>query len=369
VTEIHRRAAEFYGARDGVTARAEALYHRLMKGDDPRSLDPLWNPALLPDLLPAIDEPMPKRSRIWWERRVGLAPAEDGAEWEQEDWEASAWTRARSWLVSRLPREALAVLDERPDRLPGSRLPALEVAAAIGVGDLDRAADVLQRGMRAAQRHADRAAQLDLAEQAIVLHTRRDDAAGVAEAARAAVAVSDLTGEPVRAIEALLRAVRFLDGSGDVGRSATLAGDLSVRFGRLSVPSIRQYPGLVRRVLHGVGATEPSVLLHAAAHTGDLTADGGVFVADVRALAQLLDATSPDALPAIQALGREVGIVDGRWDPIDLAARAVRTGRVGAVIRVGLDYASDGGAACALVAEELVQPIDEEDDHGVPLSG
>ena len=42
-------------------------------------------------------------------------------EWDQEDWEADATSRASSWLASNLPAECLAVLSERAERLEGSR--------------------------------------------------------------------------------------------------------------------------------------------------------------------------------------------------------------------------------------------------------
>ena len=367
VADIHRRAVAFYAARPGAPARAEELYHRLMSGDDPRPLDTLWRAAQPAKQPPSLDEPLPARARIWVQRRLGLAPEAGRDEWDQEDWEADAALRATSWLASRAPRSALAVLDERTVRQPGSRLPALEVAAATASGDLDRAARVLDAALPAAVRDGDRAAQLDLVEQAVVLRARQGDADGVAAAARAAVAVADLTGERVRALESLVRAVSALDARGDAA-AAELAGLLARRFGTLDGPALRAAPETVRRVLHAVGVRAPGVLRYAAVTVGD---DDRVFVPDAFALARLLGGTAPAAEPALVALARAVGsgTPDPRGDALEVTRRAIRLGRVGAVVAVGLDHAADPSAAAALIVTELVAPVEQEGPDAVPLPG
>ena len=76
-----------------------------------------------------MEEPLPPRARNWLGQRLGLMPPGGRDEWDQEDWEADAASRASSWLASNLPAECLTVLSERAERLEGSRLYALEVTA------------------------------------------------------------------------------------------------------------------------------------------------------------------------------------------------------------------------------------------------
>jgi hypothetical protein len=149
VAAIHRGAVSYYQQQKGLPARTEELYHRLMSDEDPRTLDPLWSDAMIASLSSVLDEPLPARARRWLERRVDLgATVDETTEWEQEDWEANAHSRASSWLASMDPTSALSVLHERDTRLASSRLPALEVAAYLQLGQLDQASASLEEGLR-----------------------------------------------------------------------------------------------------------------------------------------------------------------------------------------------------------------------------
>lgn len=369
VAEIHRRAAVFYGQRRGAEARAEELYHRLSSGEDPRGLNALWRRAEPAGRPPSVDEPLPKRSRLWLERRLGLVPDTDRADLDQEEWEADAALRAASWLTSGAPVEALAVLRERPARLTGSRLLPLDLAALTANGELTAADRLLDQAMTSALHDRDLAAQLDLTEQAVVLRARQGDPAGVAEAARAAGTLADLTAERIRGVDILVRAVTKLQDAGHADEAATLGHELARRFGALDGPTLRAVPELVRRVLTCVGATEPGVVLHAAQHTGDTDA---VFGPDTYSLARLLDATSPAATAELQGLAQAVGSKPwggGRGDTLDLASRVVRLGRIGEAIQIGMNYATDADIAGSLVANELVHRIGPEVNGGIPLPG
>jgi len=360
VGEIHERAAAYYGSKPGTRARAEELYHRLMAGEDPRSLDKQWSPALNPLLASAMEEPLPPRAHSWLGRRLGLAPTDqERAEWDQEDWEGDAAARASSWLASNDLLRCLAVLEERPQRLQGSRLYAIEVAAATALGDLQRADEALEAGLRSAIAADDRAAQLELLERAITLRARQEDGSALVEAVRSAVALTDLTGQRARGIRALTDAAAALSQLGRDGEAATLNAEIGRRFASFDRADMRSRPDLVRRVLHTAGTTDSDVLVHAAAAVGDLThAQDGVFVEDAFALRRLLQRTSSEAGPALAALADEVGLVDQRWKLEDLASRAVRVGRTGKAVAVGLDYAADDQAARRFVVDHLVRPIE-----------
>ncbi len=357
VSRIHRRAAAYYASKTGREARAEQLYHRLMGGEDPRSLDELWTPSLKPLLASAMEEPLPLPARGWLSRRLDPGPADERSEWEQEDWEADAASRASSWLASNLPERCLAVLSERPERLPGSRLYALEIAARLALGDLERAGDVLERGLRSAIDSTDHTAQLELMEQAITLRARQQDGPGVAEVARSIVALTDLTGQQARGTRALTDAVEALQQLGLNREAETLNREISRRFSRFSREDMRRQPELVRRVLQTTGRTDSTVLVHAALQVGDLRQEhDAVFIEDSFVLQRLLRQTSSDAQSELEALAKELGLPENRWDITELAGRAIRFGRTGKAIALGLNYASDEPAARLLVVDNLVRP-------------
>jgi hypothetical protein len=363
VSQIHQRAAVFYASRGDLNARAEQIYHRLMTGEDPRQLGRLWEPRLNPLLASAIEEPLPPRARSWLGRRLGLGPVsgDQRDEWGQEDWEDDAASRASSWLSSNLPAKCLEVLSERPERLEGSRLYALEVTARTALGELDQAGYALEHGLRGAIDVGDHKAQLELLEAAVGLRSRQADAAGVVEAARSAAALTDVTGEPARALWALTGALAALQAMGLTPEVPALTAEISRRFGRLPRSDMRGQPELVRRVLHTAGVTDSAVLAHAALEVGDEGAEkDAVFIQDSFALGRLLDQTRSSARPELEELAREVGMTAASWTNADLATRIVRYGRTGKAIALGLTYARDENAARQLVLGELVRPYSQE---------
>ena len=357
VEEIHRRAIVYYAARPELSARAEELYHRLMSGEDTRNLGQLWTSGMEDLLASAMEEPLPARARQWLGRRLGLGPVDERGEWDQDDWEASAASRASSWLASGDPTRALEVLSERSERLPASRLYAVEVAARLAGAQLDQAGEVLDRGLRSALEEDDRAAELDLVEQAIAVRAGQGEAAGVADAGRSAAALCDLTGQQQRAILALADAISKLQVMAAETEAAALAADLSARFARMSRSEMRDRPDIVLRVLHTAGRMDSAVLVHAAHEVGDQTDTGdAVFNDDAFLIERLLAQTSSGATTALTDLAKEVGLDAETWDLGELASLTVRTGRIGKAVALGLDYAADDAAARSFVTESLLRP-------------
>ena len=64
VKDIHQGAVRYYGARDDVVAKTEELYHRLMLGEDARTLERHWDRQALAGLSGAINE-LPPSSRAY----------------------------------------------------------------------------------------------------------------------------------------------------------------------------------------------------------------------------------------------------------------------------------------------------------------
>lgn len=360
VADIHLRAAEFYAHEPGQAARTEALYHRLMSDEDPRRLEYLWDENVRQGLESALEEPLPPRARRWLKRRLSTVPVEeDRSEWDQEDWEAEAYSRASSWLASAAPQEVLAVLGERDIRLPGSRLFALEVAARLTLDDVPGAAATLERAHAHGIEDAERRVQLELAEQAMAVRARQDDGPGLVEAATTCVGLAELVGEPSRGLRALTSALSDLRRIGADVEADAVQAQLSSRFEGLSRQQMRNDPELVRHVLQAAGPSDSAVLLHAAVLVGDQTKDvGGIFLEDPFVVGRLLGATTASAAPALQQLATEVGLPGGNWTISDLASRLVRTGRTGRAVAVSLDYAVDDESMRAAVVDQLVHPAE-----------
>jgi hypothetical protein len=358
IADIHRRAVDFYAQRTGPKARSEEIYHRLMTGQDPRSLQSLWDPELRASLFAALEDPLPQAAKVWLRRRLGLIAADDErADWEQEDWEVEAADRARSWLASGDAKRAAEVLAERERRLPGSMLYPLDVYVRIDLGRLDDAGTVLERGMRSSIEADALDVQLDLAEQAIRLATGRKDPAGVVAATEAATKLADRSDQKVRALGELAGAVETLERLGATDEARRLSQVVSRRFSSLPPDVLRENSDLVRTVVQTVGSEDSSVLAQAAVSFGDVTSEReAVFRDDAFTLGRLLESTVPEARPAMNELALEVGLPEDRWTPRELAASVVERGRTGKAVVVALDYAAEADATRHMIVDDLARP-------------
>ena len=358
VAQIHELAIDHYKDRPDMNARAEELYHRLMSGTGSARLQRDVGQAArrFPGAGPggtaaASCATMARAAARPWARGWSLSGIRTIGR--------RAWprTQRRGWRLEH-DAKALELLAERSERLPGSRLYAIEVAARLAAGDVEGASTALDSGLRSASDSGDRAAELDLVEQASALRARQGSGAGVVDAARSAASLCDLTGQRTPAIMALTNAIGALQALGDTTGAAELIPDLAARFGRMTRPELQAEPDLVRQVLRTAGSADSSILVHAATLLGDQTESGAaIFRQDAFALRTLLDQTSESASGALDELAEELGLSEG-WSTQDLAGSAVRSGRTGKAVALGLDYASDEEAARTIVADELVQSED-----------
>lgn len=136
VKKIHKRAVQYYeGLGDTATVqqRAEELYHRLQLGSSQDVIDARWMPGVETELCDCVDELPPESQVILAPRLGGAADAVfesmAGVDLQQIDqigWELYAIRKAQTSIKFNTPQEALAVLADRTERLPGSQLYPLE---------------------------------------------------------------------------------------------------------------------------------------------------------------------------------------------------------------------------------------------------
>ena len=123
---IQERAVAFYERRTGTAARGEEIYHRLMLGEAPRSVERRWIEGLGTHLRPALDE-LPLRAQAFVAARIGTERAD--AVWKAADlvdWALYAERRVRDLRRIQKPELAEQVLQQRSERSAASRLLGLE---------------------------------------------------------------------------------------------------------------------------------------------------------------------------------------------------------------------------------------------------
>jgi len=156
VRDIEEAAVAYYAQQEGVTARAEEIYHRLSLKQLATVLNQRWLDGVQRYLFSALEE-LSARERAWLASRLGvpLSPQERELA-DLEGWERDTEQRVRELLQRGEGGAAIEVLNARPQRTPGSPLYVLAAQAWEQQGEWQVARQVVQDGLTAAHRSANR---------------------------------------------------------------------------------------------------------------------------------------------------------------------------------------------------------------------
>lgn len=336
VREIHRRAIEFHSGEDSDRSRAEVLYHRLARGDDPRDLDPLWEPELAGYFSDTLDEPLHPASATWLAARLG----EEGEiiDWRAvplHDWETHTAVVARELLDSDAPERALDRLRDRGERSASSPLFALEAEALDAMGKGDHAAMVVGDGLSKIAGSGFDAVELDLRLTAARLAARSGDLFGASRSVARAVDLARALETPRAEIEARLLMWQTQSQYGD-DREALEEVELELIAAVVRTPDARLFDEteLIRAVVDTVGSRSPLILetgvnvlglpsTRAAGPLGELVAQ----VAD----------RDESFNSYVRGLARNLGIDAHESSWTRLGAEAIRTGEVDSLLKRTID--------------------------------
>jgi tetratricopeptide (TPR) repeat protein len=129
VRALHDLAVKFYSDKGNVVSRAEEIYHRLCRGDDPEQVASRWMEGVEPRLRNALEE-LPVDARIWLSGKLGVTP--DSSLLKKaglEKWEEITARTAQRFLSNGHADKALELMRERAERSPVSPLYRLELEA------------------------------------------------------------------------------------------------------------------------------------------------------------------------------------------------------------------------------------------------
>ena len=232
-----------------------------------------------------------------------------------------------------------------------------DVRAHLAHGDVDAASSALAAGVQSAVSVGDEQLQLRLADVAIDVGVARHDPAAIVGAGRTVASLADLTGQETVAVSGLADAVDALRAIGPPGEEHGLVGELTRRFMRLSGDDLRADRDLVRHVLRTAGASDPAIVIRAATEIGDESEPAtAIFSPDAFIVERLLRDTADAGLGAVGGLAKELGLEDDKWDAGEVARLAIRHGRTGQAIALGVAFAPDDVAAASTVVDTLVAP-------------
>jgi cellulose synthase operon protein C len=308
VRSIHDRAVAFYEQSEGVIARAEEIYHRLMRGDDPRSVEVRWEPGVEPRLRTALEE-VPTAARLWLSRKLGVTPDPRLRERAAlEEWEEITARAVERHLQAGNPEGALREMRERKDRSPQSPLFRLELEALRMLGRLREAAKVAERALKLAQASDDSSIIRELLlQRAFIAETSGEFAMALTQAEEAArlLGTQPAADEALRVLVTRIRLLRKMGESNDVERRK-LIDQAKQLLAPEVVRSLRRRPALLREVAAELGGVIPELLEDAIDTIG----------------IELLDDSQEEMLAHALLDWNQVLVVEGDSSPGELAEHA-----------------------------------------------
>jgi cellulose synthase operon protein C len=258
---IHDRAVTYYERLDGPVARAEEIYHRLVRGDELTALDKRWIPGVDPYLRTALDE-VPAAARLWLSKRLGVTPDSRLLNMAAlEQWEDFTARSALRLLQSGDPSKALGMVQDRRDRSPASPLFRLEAEALRLLDRSIEAREILQFGIAVNGQAGALAANRELLIQLSLL----DETSGDLEGALVDVQMAESIRIRIDPIETLplittrLRLLRKLGkGYGSERRRAVEESVALIAQGLTE--GLERRPALLREVVAELGTADPAIL-------------------------------------------------------------------------------------------------------------
>ncbi|NKY14738.1 AAA family ATPase [Streptomyces somaliensis] len=273
--EVERRAVAYYAAREGLEARAEEIYHRLRRGEDPRTVEERWLPGVERLLEGAQDEMSPRAAALLdAHRRRGGASDLVMAEADQEDWERIAGREVEDLLAQGFTGEALARLAERRPWTPCSPLHPLLVEALDRAGRRAEARRAASDAIDAAREAECGERQLELLLLSARLAEEDGDADGADRDLRLAEDVAIGLGQDLEAMGTLLARARLAAGAEEPDREADTR--LARRLRQVPDEVLADQPSLVRAAASRVYTLDAQALDHALELVGLPEGDGAL---------------------------------------------------------------------------------------------
>jgi tetratricopeptide (TPR) repeat protein len=301
IASIHRRAVRFYARREDVTDRAEELYHRLMLGQSPATLDRRWDDRTLPHLVSSLDELPPSSKAYLAAKSPHLAVSEDDLRQAELDVQSKLiLRRVREFAANRRFAQALTTLGEH-DEIAGASAESTDLRIQLLdlLGQRDDALDVAANAQEEAARTGDTEEFFRLTAHILrlcELAGRLDDADTVATGAlQISVNLPPTTPYLQRQLQLVVQRLRFARRGALVSdATADLLRHQAIHlYDQLGVRGVREVPGLLRELGAEVGQQSLPVLVEALLSEGIDPRDAGQVLGS---LAELRGTT--EELPA-----------------------------------------------------------------------
>ncbi|WP_063740641.1 AAA family ATPase [Streptomyces flavochromogenes] len=257
---VDRRAVTYYRQLVGLEARAEEIYHRLRRDENPRAVERRWLPGVERFLIGAGKDMAPRAAAFLAARTGGHVPETDLAEADQEDWEKLAAREVEDLLAQGFVDAAAVRLSERRPWTPGSRLHPLLVETLARQGRRKEARAEAESAVDRAEEGSQSELQLELLPLAARLAEEEGDIHEAELALEEAEHVATRIGRVFEAMGALLARARLTAAS--PGENTEAGAKLARQLRSMPAEQLNRNSALVRLAAAQVSEQDPKALEH-----------------------------------------------------------------------------------------------------------
>ena len=271
IRAIHDLAVDYYSNLDDDISRAEEIYHRLSRGDNPAEVDSRWRSSLNSRLRNSLEE-LPDKARIWLSAKLNVTPDSNLLERaDLENWEEITAKAVQRHLQSGNPAAALKLLHERRERTPQSTLYRLELEALRMQGKFNEAVSVVDKALGSANSSGNVNVTRELLLQATFIY----EAQGNIEAALDYVIGAEQTlprqADSIEALRVYITHIRLLRKLGDLKnqeRASLIEKSIKILNHESVQRSLFNHPALLREIVAELGNLMPTLVQNAMAKLG-----------------------------------------------------------------------------------------------------
>lgn len=148
--EVHDNAVNFYKDKPSPEDRAEYLYHRLMRGDDPSTIENIYTEEVRPYIEQSLTE-LPNDAYLYLATQMGIRASSDKVKQSALlQWEDYQKSQIIDHLKKGDEKSLKKISDEltaRPERTPNSPLLYYEAKVLIRLANFKKAAPILEKAL------------------------------------------------------------------------------------------------------------------------------------------------------------------------------------------------------------------------------
>lgn len=267
IKSIHDAAILYYSTFEDIISRAEEIYHRLCRGDQPQDLETLWQDGVRRYLHNVLFE-LDGKAKLWLSRKLNVTPDQNILKNANiQEWEEITKKAVERYLKNGYADDALAVLSTRKERSLGSPLYRLEMEALRILGKYEDVCRLADNAIHEALEVSDTTPSIrnlyELSLQAALSKEALGELEGGLRYINQAKDLFGTTQDNITRLRILITNIRLLRKLGetkDNERANVIEEVKDILSQKTILDQMQNYPALFREVVAELGKLLPDIL-------------------------------------------------------------------------------------------------------------